>query len=68
MLIDRCLCRSITFRELHDQAVCKELRTVEALMGEVDFGSECGLCVPYVREMLRSGQIEYHAIIEEQSG
>jgi bacterioferritin-associated ferredoxin len=37
------------------------------LMHETGCGAQCGLCKPYLRRMLRTGETEFHEIITEDS-
>jgi bacterioferritin-associated ferredoxin len=37
------------------------------LIRETGCGSRCGLCRPYLRQMLRTGQTEFHEILTEDA-
>lgn len=65
MNIHRCVCYDKTFESLKVIAKRERLRTVEALQKHCEFGKKCQLCHPYLREMLRTGQTEFHSIIIE---
>ncbi len=39
--------------------------TLDDVMQETGCGDQCGLCRPYLREMLRTGQVEFHDILWE---
>jgi bacterioferritin-associated ferredoxin len=34
-----------------------------AVMRETGCGAQCGLCRPYLRRMLRTGQTEFHELL-----
>lgn len=65
MTIDRCQCYNVSFATLSDEARRTGANTVEALQAEICFGQKCGLCHPYVRRMLRTGQVTFHQVIED---
>ncbi|MFO8233536.1 MAG: (2Fe-2S)-binding protein [Longimonas sp.] len=65
MTIDRCYCYDVLFATLRDVSCTTEAQTVAELQEEVCFGQNCGLCHPYVRRMLRTGQVTFHEVIEE---
>lgn len=63
--IDRCVCFGQTFAGLADVARRTGARTVEGLQAHAAFGTNCGLCRPYVRRMLRTGEIVFHHVVTE---
>ena len=63
MTIDRCLCFGVTFAELAEVADATGASTVPELQRHVTFGRKCGLCHPYVRRMLRTGQTVFHEVV-----
>ena len=65
MTIDRCYCYDVPFTELDAVARTTGAATVADLQDEVCFGHNCGLCHPYVRRMLRTGQTTFHQVIED---
>ncbi len=68
--IDRCLCFDRPFADLRDVADATGARTVGELQQHAAFGRKCGLCHPYVRRMLRTGETVFAAVVtdEEASG
>ena len=65
MLINRCICVGVTFKTLKSAAEKAGCSTVDQLQREAEFGTGCGLCKPYVREMLRTGETEFDRVITE---
>ena len=65
MRIDRCLCHGTAFAALAEAAGQSGATTVPDLQAHADFGQGCGLCRPYVRRMLRTGQTVFHEIVTE---
>jgi bacterioferritin-associated ferredoxin len=63
--IDRCLCFGRTFAELRAVAEATGARSVEALQEHAAFGQKCGLCRPYVRRMLRTGETVFPEVVTE---
>ena len=65
LCIDRCLCFGRTFADLAEVAAATGAATVPELQQHVAFGQKCGLCRPYVRRMLRTGQTVFARVITE---
>ena len=65
MNIDRCYCFQKRFETLKTVAEATGATSVTALQAHVEFGQRCTLCHPYVRRMLRTGDVVFHEIIEE---
>jgi len=61
--ITRCVCYRQSFGRLKTIAEENSLQTVEALTEVALFGENCGLCKPYVAEMLRTGKTVFTEII-----
>lgn len=66
MQIDRCYCFQRTFAELKIISGEHAARSVADLQRYVTFGLRCGLCHPYVRRMLRTGEVVFHEIVTAQ--
>ncbi len=73
MGVDRCVCHDVTFAELRE-LVDAGVTDLEGLARHTGCGTGCGLCVPYIRVMLRTGQTvlpvlsaaEFRALIAEE--
>ena len=65
MNIDRCYCFQQTFSKLKEVAEREDACSVEALQQHVTFGLKCQLCHPYVRRMLRTGEVTFDRVIRE---
>lgn len=66
MRIDRCYCFQVTFARLKEVAGATGADSVAALQEHVTFGRNCRLCHPYVRRMLRTGQVVFREIVEQE--
>lgn len=55
MHVDRCICHEKTLAELKAMAQAEGL-DAEGLRRRTGCGSSCGLCFPYVRLMLATGE------------
>jgi bacterioferritin-associated ferredoxin len=64
--IDRCYCYQKTFCEIKEVAETTGADSVAALQQHVEFGLNCGLCHPYVRRMLRTGETSFSRIIRDE--
>jgi len=60
--ITRCVCQRMLFAVLHPLARERGW-TLEDVMRETGCGDQCGLCRPYLREMLRAGTVEFHQVL-----
>jgi len=65
MRIDRCVCFDVPFAELADVATETGASSVEALQAHRRFGQKCGLCRPYVRRMLRTGEVVFREVVAD---
>ena len=65
MRIDRCVCMERTFAEAVELSRGEglSLAQIETRLG---CGTGCGLCRPYLRRALRTGQTIFHEIVQEQ--
>jgi bacterioferritin-associated ferredoxin len=62
VLVSGCICKATPFDVLHAQATA-EGWNLEDIMRETGCGAQCGLCRPYLREMLRSGQTAFTELL-----
>ena len=62
--IDRCLCRSRAFADLLPLARDGGW-DLETLMRRTGCGAGCGLCRPYLRRMLATGETVFHELLWE---
>ncbi len=64
MQIDRCVCFDLTFAFVLNDAQEKQ-RTVEQVELSLGCGGGCGLCRPYLRRCLRTGETSFEYIITD---
>ena len=62
--IDRCICTNLSIEQLVTLAR-REGYTHEQLIAATTAGDHCGLCRPYVRCALKTGQTVFHQILVE---
>lgn len=62
--ISLCICRQVEFQTLLPLAR-QHGWTVSELVRETGCGGQCGLCRPYLRRMLETGETTFHEIITE---
>ena len=60
--VDGCICRSTSFEVLLPQARAHGW-TLDDIMRETGCGAGCGLCRPYLRRMLRTGETVFHELL-----
>ncbi len=63
LTIDRCVCLNRRFADLLPLTRTRGFSLAE-LMHETGCGGQCGLCRPYLRRMLSTGETIFHQIIE----
>lgn len=64
LAIDRCVCRRFPFADLLPLAH-EHHWSLADLMRETGCGDQCGLCRPYLRRMLRTGETVFHEILTD---
>lgn len=62
--ITRCVCQRFPFAELAPLARARGW-ALEDVMRETGCGDQCGLCRPYLKRMLATGQVEFHEVLWE---
>jgi len=62
--VDRCICRQRPFEELLSLARAHGL-DLEGLSAATGCGAQCGLCRPYLRRMLATGETVFHELLSE---
>lgn len=60
--ITQCVCRRTPFATLLP-LVREHGWALEDILRETGCGDQCGLCRPYLREMLRTGATEFHEVL-----
>ena len=64
--ITHCICTGLSFRALHEQATALDL-SFDQLCERTEVGQGCGLCEPYVRRTLKTGQTEFDELLTADS-
>ncbi len=62
--VSRCVCQDQSFQRLA-AAAARENWNLAELMARTGCGVQCGLCRPYLRRMLETGQTVFHEILVE---
>lgn len=57
--VRKCICHNRDFTEVKKYAEQKGYTTVEELQADRFCSCSCGLCVPYIRLMLKTGETEF---------
>lgn len=66
VLVSGCICKATAFEVLHARATAASW-TLEDLMRETGCGAQCGLCRPYLRKMLGTGQTAFYELLPPES-
>jgi bacterioferritin-associated ferredoxin len=64
VLVTMCVCRRRPFAELLPRARAAGW-TLADLVRETGCGASCGLCRPYLRRMLATGETEFRELLTE---
>jgi bacterioferritin-associated ferredoxin len=62
--IDRCVCTGLSFAALLRAAQSSDW-SLEQLQCHTGAGESCGMCRPYLREAMRTGQTVFHQLLIE---
>jgi bacterioferritin-associated ferredoxin len=60
--VSRCICRGVEFADLLPRARAAGW-TLDDLIRETGCGAGCGLCRPYLRRMLETGETQFHELL-----
>jgi bacterioferritin-associated ferredoxin len=66
VLVSRCICRDVPFDALLKRARASGWSLAD-LVRETGCGGHCGLCRPYLRRMLATGETEFHELLVEEN-
>jgi bacterioferritin-associated ferredoxin len=67
VLVTMCVCQRVPFAELLVQARAAGWSLPE-LVRETGCGGQCGLCRPYLRRMLATGETTFRELLQEEPG
>jgi bacterioferritin-associated ferredoxin len=62
VLITRCVCRNFPFDQLLPLVEARQW-VLEDVVAHTGCGDECGLCRPYLRAMINTGQTEFRQLL-----
>ena len=62
--VSRCICRQTAFADLLPRARAAGW-TLADLMRETGCGAQCGLCRPYLKKMLQTGDTIFHQLLAD---
>lgn len=62
ILIDRCICRNRSFGDLLPEARAQSW-SLNELVRVTGCGGQCGLCRPYLRRMLQTGETAFDHLL-----
>ena len=65
VIVSMCVCRGEPFAELLPRARDGKW-DLAALMRETGCGAQCGLCRPYLRRMLATGETTFHELLWDE--
>jgi bacterioferritin-associated ferredoxin len=64
-MVTRCVCFDVSFERLKALALAEGITDIEALGERIEFGQNCGLCLPYIRLMLETGDTAFAVLGED---
>lgn len=65
MPVNRCICANVPFTELKKLADAG-IRDLDELSRRTGCGTGCGMCIPYIRVMLATGQADLPVLTSKQ--
>ncbi len=60
-VVDRCVCRGVTFADLKD-LVDRTGADLDAIADQTGCGCACSTCVPYLKRMIETGETCFEAM------
>lgn len=57
--VSKCICHKRDFSEIKKYVEEKDYSTVEELQSDKFCSCSCGLCIPYIELMLKTGETEF---------
>ena len=64
VLISRCICQNLAFSQLRVLAETNRWQLSD-LIENTGCGAQCGLCRPYLRAMIETGQTEFRELLPQ---
>lgn len=58
-MVTSCICYKMTFEEIKAEAAKQGLHTIEEIADKLECTKGCGMCLPYIQTMLKTGQTEF---------
>jgi bacterioferritin-associated ferredoxin len=62
--VTKCVCFDITFAEMKSLMEKNNITTLEELKEIKTLAENCKLCLPYIKEMIRTGKTEFESLIK----
>ncbi len=61
-MVDRCVCFDKTFAEMKNIIDEKGIASIYELKKIIPFGNNCGICMPYVEQVIKTGKTSFNVI------
>lgn len=61
-MVDRCICFDKTFADMKKIIDKHGIKSISELRKHIPFGENCGLCVPYVEQVIKIGKTEFEVL------
>ena len=58
-VVDRCVCFDVSFAEIRNWAGDRECTTLSCVRDEFGCTDGCGLCRPFIRRVLETGEVAF---------
>jgi bacterioferritin-associated ferredoxin len=59
-MVDRCVCYERKFEDIKKQMEDLKINDIESLRKIIPFGLNCGLCIPYIQLMIKTGRTKFY--------
>jgi bacterioferritin-associated ferredoxin len=61
-MITKCVCADVTFEKIKEIADKYRCANIPCIQRHINFGESCGMCRPYVKKMLETGETKFEVI------
>jgi bacterioferritin-associated ferredoxin len=61
-MVDRCICFDKTFADMKKIIEKHGIKSIYELRKHIPFGENCGLCLPFVEQLIKTGETKFEEI------
>ncbi|MBL7960223.1 (2Fe-2S)-binding protein [bacterium] len=61
-MVTKCVCSEVTFEKMKQVSDKHKCINIQCIQRYLAFGEACGMCRPYVKKMLETGETKFEVI------